>query len=92
MKNIATAKIYSKVKRYFENFSDYFHDYEKSSILQMKYFWDILATLKREFVKKCIDHLIKDRNKQKLAIKDKIETSEKIMNQINWMHFDSKQK
>ena len=89
---ITADKMYSKVKGYIDNFSDYFPDYDESYIPPRKYFWDIFSTLNQELAEKFIDHSIKERNKQKVTQESKIEISEKIMNQINKKHFYSRQK
>ena len=89
---LTADKIYSKVKGYIDNFSDYFPDYDESYIPPRKYFWDIFSTLNQELAEKFIDHSIKERNKQKVTQESKIEISEEIMNQINKKHFYSRQK
>ena len=90
--DLTADKMYAKVKRYIENFADYFPDYEESYIPPRKYFWDIFSTLNQELAEKFIDHSIKERNKQKVTQESKIEISEEIMNQINKKHFYSRQK
>ena len=89
---LTANKMYSKVKGYIDNFSDYFPDYDESYIPPRKYFWDIFSTLNQELAEKFIDHSIKERNKQKVTQESKIEISEEIMNQINKKHFYSRQK
>ena len=89
---LTADKMYSKVKGYIDNFSDYFPDYDESYIPPRKYFWDIFSTLNQELAEKFIDHSIKERNKQKVTQESKIEISEEIMNQINKKHFYSRQK
>ena len=89
---LTADRMYSKVKGYIDNFSDYFPDYDESYIPPRKYFWDIFSTLNQELAEKFIDHSIKERNKQKVTQESKIEISEEIMNQINKKHFYSRQK
>ena len=89
---LTADKMYSKVKGYIDNFSDYFLDYDKSYIPPRKYFWDIFSTLNQKLAEKFIDHSIKERNKQKVTQESKIEISEEIMNQIKKKHFYSRKK
>ena len=89
---LTADKMYSKVKGYIDNFSDYFPDYDESYIPPRKYFWDIFSALNQELAEKFIDHSIKERNKQKVTQESKIEISEEIINQINKKHFYSRQK
>ena len=76
------------LKIYFEYFPDYGNDY----VPPRKYFWDIFSTLNQELTEKFIDHVIKERNKQKVTQESKIEISAEIMDQINKKHFYSRQK
>ena len=55
-------------------------------------FVDIFSTLNQELAEKFIDHVIKERNKQKVTQESKIEISAEIMDQINKKHFYSRQK
>ena len=89
---LTADKMYSKVKGYIDNFSDYFPDYDESYIPPRKYFWDIFSTLNQELAEKFIDHSIKERNKQKVTQESKIKISEEIINQKNKKHFYSRQK
>ena len=54
--------------------------------------FNIFSTLNKELADKVFDHSIKERNKQKVTQESKIEISEEIMNQINTIHFYSRQK
>ena len=89
---LTADNMYSKVKGYIDDFSDYFPDYDESYIPPRKYFWDIFSTLNQELTEKFIDHSIKERNKKKVTQDSKIEISEEIMNQIIKKHFYSRQK
>ena len=57
--------MYASVKGYIENLSDYFPDYEHDYVPPRKYFWNIFSTLNQELAEKCLDHVIKERNKTK---------------------------
>ena len=58
--------MYSKVKGYNDNFTDYFPEYEESYTTPRKYFWNIFSTLNKEQTEKFIDHLIKEETSKKL--------------------------
>ena len=82
--------MYSKVKRYIENYGDYLTMTKATFIDEV--LLNIFSTLNQEFVENTIDHFIKERNKQKVIQKSKIEISEKIMNQITKKYINSRHK
>ena len=53
--------MYTKVKGYIENLTDYSPDYEHDYVPLRKYFWDIFSTLNQELAEKFIDHAIKEK-------------------------------
>ena len=84
--------MYPKSKSYVPNIVEYFPEYDDNYIPPKKYFWDVFSTVNNNLADKFIDHLIKQRNKDKVTQDSKIEISEEILNQLNSKHFYSKQK
>ena len=60
---LTSDKMYSKVKGYINNSSDYIPDYDESYITPRKCFLDIFSTLNQELTEMFINHSIKERKK-----------------------------
>ena len=56
---LTADKMYSKIRGYIDNFSDYFSDYNEIYIPPRKYFWDILSTLNQKLVESLLIILLR---------------------------------
>ena len=88
---LTANKMYSKVKGYIDNFSDYFPDMIKDISHQENIFGISSQLLIKSLLKSLLIILIR-REKSRNSHKKAKEISEEIMNQINKKHFYSRQK